>query len=355
MSRPLRGAALLAGVLLAGLVFAGPAAAGPAFHGVVVQEQPTEADADLMRESGVGAVRFPLYWADAEPRPGVYDWTSLDATVARIAAAGARPLPTVIAPPSWLEDEQIDPPIGTARERQAWASFLRAAVARYGPGGPGVPAGAKPIRDWQLWNEPNLPAYWRSFPSPAGYARLLHVGASAVRSVDPEARIVLAGLSPAGRGIKPWTFLRRLYANGAAGDFDLVALHPYGRSLSDVSDQVDRARRIMRRGGDRTKPMLITEIGWGSAGPLGFPLTGTPKSQARMVRAAFDLFERTRRWRIRQVFWFSWRDTREEPPACGFCTFTGLLHAGGRPKPSLRSFRLSAAASGSTARGYGAG
>ena len=57
----------------------------------------------------------------------------------------------------------------TARRRRregtaAYTQFLTALVGRYGPSGslwaeqPALPR--MPIRDWQIWNEPNLTRYW---------------------------------------------------------------------------------------------------------------------------------------------------------------------------------------------------
>src|SRR3954465_4044581 len=35
--------------------------------------------------TGAGFVRQPVYWNEAEPEPGVYDWTRLDAVMAAAA------------------------------------------------------------------------------------------------------------------------------------------------------------------------------------------------------------------------------------------------------------------------------
>ena len=89
-------------------------------------------------------------------------------------------------------------------------------MSRYGPRGsfwaahPEVPR--RPIRDWQIWNEPELPFYWDVPPDwtaawPSGYVKLLKAARRAIKSRDRRAKVVVAGLSGEG-----WKHLRRLYA-----------------------------------------------------------------------------------------------------------------------------------------------
>jgi Beta-galactosidase len=145
----------------------------------------------------VGTIRIPTYWMHCEPRPGEYDFEALDRVVGRAADAGIRVLPFVYGSPAWVAAEPASPPLAK-EDRASWARFLRVLVRRYGPGGTFWEGRARkrPIRRWQLWNEPNFPVFWAPRPSPAGYARLLATGARAVRGEDRRARIVLAGLAP---------------------------------------------------------------------------------------------------------------------------------------------------------------
>ena len=83
-------------------------------------------------------------------------------------------------------------------------TYLAALVERYGPEGtfwtdhPELPK--HPLREWQIWNEPHLPAYWDApEKGPYGYARsyplLLRSSYNIVKSLDPGAKIVLAGIT----------------------------------------------------------------------------------------------------------------------------------------------------------------
>ena len=88
----------------------------------------------------------------------------------------------------------------------------------------------------------------------------LRAVAAGVRSADPGATIVLAGLTN-----RSWLALRQLYKFGARGLFDVVALHPYTRRAEDVLKLVRFARRVMAKHGDGRLPVWITELSWPAA------------------------------------------------------------------------------------------
>ena len=47
---------------------------------------------------------------------------------------------------------------------------------------------------WQIWNEPNISAYWRQ-PFAKGYVPLLRITRQAIKQADPRAKIVLGALT----------------------------------------------------------------------------------------------------------------------------------------------------------------
>ena len=290
----------------------------------------------------VGTIRIPIYWMHCEPRPGEYDFKALDRVVGRAADAGIRVLPFVYGSPAWVAAEPASPPLAK-EDRVSWARFLRVLVRRYGPGGTlwEGRATTRPIRRWQLWNEPNFPVFWAPRPSPAGYARLLATGARAVRGEDRRARIVLAGLAPIERQPLPWDFLRSLYSvPGFTRSFDVVALHPYSASLRSLTYQVEQTRAVMATAGDGAKPIEVTEFGVASAGSRPSPMIKSPAGQAAFLRRSFELLvARRRQWRISGAAWFTWRDWVSDDPNCVFCEHAGLFDASDAPKPSWRAYR----------------
>jgi hypothetical protein len=141
------------------------------------------------------------------------------------AKAGIQVLPTILGPepgagPSGGEHGAMRPPAESA----AYARYAVALIDRYGPKGsfwadhPDVPR--RPIRSWQVWREPNIPAFWGGRPDPRAYGELLRTAAAAIRAADPNAEVVTAGLATSHLGIAAPDFLAQM---GAEGSYGVVA------------------------------------------------------------------------------------------------------------------------------------
>ena len=292
-----------------------------------------------MEAGGVETVRVPFDWAQIELADEYWAWEQFDRIVAAASYHGVRVLPSVYGAASWLHSVQSHPPLDDRRAREQWRSFLVALVARYGPGGSFTrSARTLPIRRWQIWNEPNFDLYWHPRPAPAEYARLLRISAGAVRRADPRAKLVTAGFAPIRSGITWWRYLPALYRiPGFARSFDVLALHPYSRTVANLRDQLRRARLIMERQGDGEKAIALTELGW-SSGVGHVPLVVGPREQASNLTKSFALAER-REYGISDLFWYAWQDATIVEPFCGFCPEAGLFDLDGRPKPAWVAFR----------------
>jgi polysaccharide biosynthesis protein PslG len=326
------------------------AAARSEFFGIV--QGPTLDSQDLEGLAGarVHTDRFVLTWGWVEPNQGSFRWGSMDNFVGRLARHGIRLVPSVWGNPDWVAGSSSTPPISGPQGVTAWRNFLKAAVARYGRGGSywttgyrqkyGAGATPLPIQSWQIWNEPNLKGFFAPQPSPGQYARLLAISHDAIRSQDPQARIVLAGM-PRHGDISAWDFLKKLYAVGPAvkSNFDVVALHPYAPHLYQVREAIEKIRTVMRNHADQATPLWITEIAWGSAPPdggLNKGLTG----QASMLYRAYELIVGHRDgWNVRRLFWYHWRDPGQVEAHCSFCGSAGLLRHDRTHKPALVPFR----------------
>jgi polysaccharide biosynthesis protein PslG len=347
-------ARLMSPAILAALILAPSAAAKPAlpreFFGMVPQATPTSRD--FTRMGGVvGTLRIPVEWGGVEPRPGSYDFGSLDETVGQAADAGIRVLPFVYGSPAWLSGDPARPPLQSARARRAWTELLRTLVRRYGSDGSLWQGRARtmPIRRWQIWNEPNYLLFWHPRPQPARYAQLLRISARTIRRDDPGATIVAAGVAPVEAGITPWAFLRRLYeVPGVRRDFDVVALHPYAPYVGWVKTQIRFVREVMVEAGDGATPLQLTELGVASDAAFRNPFDKGRAGQATFLRKAFALtLHNRRRWHLAGVDWFTWQDSTAADPHCVFCQYGGLFDAGGMPKPAWGAFRRIATSSNS--------
>ena len=326
-----------------------PAARGslpPGFLNVVPQTAVTGAQAELLQQAGVKMIRAPLFWLQVEPHPPSRqppDWSSFDALVRVAAAHDMSVVPFLWGSPGWAARRSETEPVASSFARRSWQRFVRLAVQRYGPGGdfwrqnPSLSEHA--IRVWQIWNEPNIVTFARP-ASPTLYGRLVRISAGAIRSQDPGATVMLAGLF--GRplyvppNVKAPVFLDRMYrVPGVAASFDAIALHPYVAHASAIPSKVKALRRVLRSHGDAHKPLWVTEMGWGSDGFESRWERGY-RGQARELNRAMSLLSRNRiRWRVGRVFWFTVIDAAHR---CQFCDSAGLLTGSGLRKPAWFAF-----------------
>jgi hypothetical protein len=309
------------------------------FYGVISAE-PLPGPAQLARlgDGGAGTLRVNLAWGSVQSGPDApYNWSHYDPVVRGAAENGIRVLATVYSTPSWVASTPEIPPHGSSLK--GFEDFTSAAVERYGSDGtfwkqhPDVPK--LPITEWQAWNEPNSPFFWKPSPDAQGYLQLLRAFHSAVTGADPNARILLGGLFPTPHpGIPMEQFLSDIYRGGGADLFDAVAIHPYASTPRKAIGRAAQAREIMRRFGDDSAPIWITEVGWASTGtPPG--LVVGPRGQANYVRQTFELASAARdRLGIGGVVWYSLNDT-PGPLWVGHC---GLFTVEGSPKPAWEAF-----------------
>jgi polysaccharide biosynthesis protein PslG len=327
-----------------------PPTANP-FFGIVQGIRLDQRDFRMMQSTGIRTDRFLLFWQSVQPQQGSFDWGPTDALVGSFASHGIRPFPTVSGNPDWVPGDTARPPLDTPEAERAWQDFLKALVARYGPGGTywtheyvhqyGPDATPMPIEAWQVWNEPNLSKYFAPAPSAPEYAHLVEISGAAIQSQDPNAQIVLAGM-PGNGEVDAWTFLDELYSQpGFKGSFDAAALHPYGPNVGAVAKQIEKVRAAMDENGGRATPLWITELGWGSGKPDRFLLSKGPVGQARLLSASFKtIVNRRKAWNVQRLFWFDWRDpSSANAGRCSFCATAGLLNYDRTRKPAYYAFR----------------
>lgn len=298
-------------------------------------------------DAGVGLIRQTFDWSAIETAPGRYELAVHDEYVAAVSRAGIALLPILFGPPEFRSGAPREGaadatyPPRRARDMARYASVL---VRRYGPEGslwrerPDLPR--RPIRAWQVWNEPNLPVYWGGRPDAGEYARLLGTVADAIHEEDPEAEVVTAGMPNSRLGIPFAEYATSLLRAGEPDDFDALAVHPYARTVPALLEGVGSARRLLDASGRRDAELWVTEIGWASSGPRS-PFTIGPRRQARLVDEAIrGLAEERERLRVRGFVYFGWGDAVPYGGGKDFWGLhTGLRRLDGSPKPAFRAFR----------------
>jgi hypothetical protein len=360
----------LAALAVALLVPAAAQAATPrSFLGVLADGPLLDPRIDLrgelqaMSQAGVGAMRFTVDWSAAQPYPdpaavpaqdagrftavedGVpTDWSASDRLVAAATERRIALLPVVMRAPAWarLRPERDNSPPSDAGG-EAYARYLAALVRRYGPQGSFWAANPQlprlPVRQWQVWNEPAGSRDWSEQPGLPRYVALLRRAHDALKAADPGAQVVLGGL--VGRS---WEQLAQVYRLGGRRYFDVAAIHPFSRYVTNVVLIVRLARTVMRRHGDGRKPLVLSELSWPSAKgktSVRYGFEETERGQARRLReAVLALAARPRALRIRALYWSSWisydRDPRSSFDYAGLRRF----HAGRVvAKPAFYAFR----------------
>jgi hypothetical protein len=315
-----------------------------------------------MHSAKLHDVRTSIAWSSVERSRGSYDWSEPDTTIGDLAAKGIETRPILNGTPYWatgrtfygipLDGQHINtPPVYNAAQEQHWEDFLLAVVDRYGTSGtfwagpyqqrhPGK--AAKPIHDWQVWNEPNIVGAFRPQPDPAKYAELVEISHDAILAADPTANIVLAGV-PARVDYPGWDFLNDLFhVPGFTGDyFDEVAIHPYSDSVAFVESAVQRFHDVLVANGYADKPLWLSEFSWGSGPPDGH-LNANPGGQAYLMLKTFQMFAKNAEaWNLAGVSWFNWRDPPDshQNPTCPWCHYAGLFSADNKPKPAWTIFQ----------------
>jgi hypothetical protein len=245
-----------------------------------VERAKVDRTARLLRAAGITYVRQQFAWNEIEPRPGVFvdertgrdTWEKYDYLVEALNREGIAVLARLENTPAWARPGQdtVAAPFGPPTNYDDYAAFVDRVVRRY----------RGKVTAVQIWNEPNLRREWgERDPDPAAYVDLLRRSYAAAKAADPMVTVVAAGMAPTD-GLDPsaandLTFLEGMYAAGARGHFDAMAVMIYGLGQSPDNRHMGLrfpinfsrpvlTREIMVRHGDGATPIWATEYGWAS-------------------------------------------------------------------------------------------
>ena len=229
---------------------------------------PAQIDSQLreLQQTGVAVARSDALWEATEPTAPVdgvhhYDWSFDDLIAGSLAAHGLRWLPIIDYSPAWAQSvagHDHSPPSVPGD----YAAYAGALAARYGPGGgfwrehPNLTA--EPVDTFEIWNEPDNPAFWSPAPDPSAYDELYLLARDAITAAQPGARVIVGGLT------KPALFLPAMLAArpDMRGHLDGVGIHPYGPTPETVLARVRTARGALTSLGLGAVPLYVTEFGW---------------------------------------------------------------------------------------------
>ncbi|MDQ3632860.1 MAG: glycosyl hydrolase, partial [Actinomycetota bacterium] len=357
----LRRLAVLAATLTCGLA-AGPAhAAAPGLNIANYDDAPAALD------QGAKQVRFFVRWSDFEP-DGADDFSALGGpvkspfyanglqrNVSRVLAAGATPIMVVLGAPRWA----VAPSGTRPRNPDEYAAFIGelaqflAAKRKLG----------EPSPVYEVWNEPDSPDFWGEAPSPDFYTAMLKASFARIKLGDPLATVLVGPTTG-----NNYAWIESLYARGAKGSFDGVAVHtdtacsvvgpdkfyrdPNGRLGQYTFLGYREVRATMLANGD-PKPIWMTELGWSTThgGPTSCTRGASAGKKPSGVDEAAQAAFLTQAFRcmandpyVVAATWFTLRDIQEEPFSSEVGNY-GLLRRDGSAKPALGAFGGAAAQS----------
>jgi hypothetical protein len=314
---------------------------------------------DRVRDSRAAVIRTIVVWETAAPeRPSdpenpfdpAYELDDLDDLARSAQQRGVELLLTLWGTPGWANGGAG--PNHPPADPEQLEAFAYALADRYSGRHPGYPS----VRLFSAWNEPNLeqflaPQFDASGRSvaPALYAPLANAVYAGVKRANADALVAVGETSPRGHDVpsrgrvqdshSPARFARLLAEETPGLRFDAWAQHPYPPRPGVAPSDPVRWPRVglsnLERLGDSLDewfgraeiPLWVTEYGHETQPDrLGI----APSLQARFVEDALALASGDPR--IRMFVWFIVQDRAENPWQ------SGLITAGGLPKPSLTSF-----------------
>ncbi len=286
-------------------------------------------------------------WAFVEQQPGVFDWAAWDILVTGAQNHQINLLASIgNSVPAWANGTANwrQPPTdlyGNPQENTAWYRFVSALVERYdGDGQSDMPGLSRPIKYWEVWNEPELRQVWNPPDYPAhqfnggaqDYVRLLAVAYSAIKQADPAATVVgPATAQIPGFSYDPkWTMWdwQGFVSAGGLNYVDILSFHVYfDRTDWDPSGVIELVLNAVdaNRGG---KPVWLTETGW-----EGDPAGDHADKARNLVRSALIFWARPF---MDRYFWYSWQEseTHEGSDHKGLLqTTNGVPAVGVEPDP----------------------
>jgi arabinogalactan endo-1,4-beta-galactosidase len=170
------------------------------------------------------------------------------------------------------------------------------------------------VHAYELWNEPNWKPFWPTGPDPRDYAALLKAAYPAVKRVDPQATVLMGGLS----SLNSYTYLQGMYNAGARGYYDAANFHVYpengphdcltlggGRQWRGSLCLLQGLHDVMVRNHDRVR-VWATEFGWSTCRGGGSCVS--PAVQGRYIKATYEMFQtRPYQW-VQNAFVYEMHD-----------------------------------------------
>ena len=236
---------------------------------------------DPVAATGVKWVRIQSGWERTEKERGVYSFEWLDSIVDNLLKRGLVPwMCLCYGNPLYSERAKTVfgsvgcAPIFTEEERIAWDNYVKAVVEHY----------RGRIQYYEVWNEPDGVWCWKHGPSGTEYGEFMIRTSKAVKSVDPEAKII-GGCQCMGS----MRWVGEVFGTGAGKYMDAYSFHTYIPYELMNHDYLRGLRAFIKRDNPAIE-LIQGETGaqsrWGGAGAMS-GAAWTERKQAKFMARHF--------------------------------------------------------------------
>lgn len=271
--------------------------------GILVPEEPFFNDAmGYAGALGIGWIRFDNQWSDTEPKDNQWDFSSTDKYVNTALAQGLKVL--LVSDPD-LDSSfcsapgtrikavfNLKPPFFHSKlprcSDEQLKDYITHIVTRY----------KGKVTHYEIGNELDLRKTWTDYPEE--YARVLALAYPTIKSIDPNAVVLIGGLASGGGQDSASGYLQKLIAAGALNNFDIMNYHTYDKK-ENITTTFSQVKSMV---GD--KPIWITEVGYPSSpkDPEKYKaLSPYPEGEEGQAAYLQDILPHILSLGVEKVFW----------------------------------------------------
>ncbi len=226
---------------------------------------------------GVAVSREELSWANIELSKGNYNWDAYDYWINELARRNIKVIGVLETTPAWASGanrSDADWYWHAPNNPQDYADFAYQMALHY----------AGKVEAWELWNEPDVEITFKCDCDRAErYAQMLDAGYNAIKRADPNATVLIGGLSIHDYNNGGMAFLDAVVSHlDGRLPFDVLSIHPYmpdrppestdpNTVVQNFPYRLDMSYKWLEAHGAAGKEIWITEDGYSTCdcGSLG--------------------------------------------------------------------------------------
>ena len=239
---------------------------------------------DHLANLGVKWARCQTGWNRCERTKGelTFDW--LDEVVDSLLKIGIQPWFNLgygnkLYTPDKPDDTSVGwAPVFADEPRQAWLRFVDKLAEHF----------ADRVAYWEIWNEPNITAFWKpNKPNAADYVAMVRITAPVIRRHIANATIIGGAFARI-----PMDYIQACLKAGLAEHVDRISYHPYRPAPeADYDQEVGRLREMIAACNESVKV-------W--QGENGCPSKGGPESTGALSKLDWNEHKQAK-WVLRRI------------------------------------------------------